>query len=738
MNRLNLILMILLTLAVSTESSAAVNHRYTFNDNADDVVGGLTSTLVGDASVSGGELLLDGTDDWLEMDAAGIAANTYSELTMEMWYTPTAGGNTGFTILSYLGGNNPDSTWMGINYFFMTSAREDNVSRAAICTNNTADPWATETGVNGTEYDDAVEHHMAASIDADKIYFYLDGDLVGTAELSEDNNLSDVSNELAYLGKGGYLNDPEWYGSINEFRIYDKVLNPNEVTYTNLIGPESLAGIVIRSSVPEYGADLVPLDQTLTWTTEASVAVDHYNVYFGSDPNIADSTISDVSSYDQLGSSAGKNLTSAEYTPASDITIENSTDYYWRIDTVAADSTVYQGTGRMYTTVPASPVLSDVSPQYQLTASGGTEDAVFSVTELSDVEGVNYQWYKVGDTEDVMLSDDAVYSGTATDTLTITGATPDEEGYYYCTAENYAGSDTSEDAPGRLVTRRLVHHYPLETINIDGETRTSPDAAGGADMSIVSEANDSDDGLDFPVTDPNVVNANIGQYSVFFNNSDAEDPNNAYGQYATLPEGIANYEDITISAWVYRNGGSEWQRIFGFGNDTSTYMYMTPDSGGDPGFRFVINDGTSEVVMETSTWVTSGQWHHVAVTLGGDTGRLFLNGEQIAMNESMTPNPNSFNPSNNLIGDSQWEADPYYNGLMDDFRIYSYALTPTEIAQLYTDIKTDEYICVPDENNPISYDVNGDCRVDLTDMVEIMSAWLDCGRVSEEACSWSY
>ena len=46
--------------------------------------------------------------------------------------------------------------------------------------------------------------------------------------------------------------------------------------------------------------------------------------------------------------------------------------------------------------------------------------------------------------------------------------------------------------------------------------------------------------------------------------------------YVQLPSGVANSTDITISAWVNWNGGADWQRIFDFGNNTTSYMFLTP------------------------------------------------------------------------------------------------------------------------------------------------------------------
>jgi hypothetical protein len=40
--------------------------------------------------------------------------------------------------------------------------------------------------------------------------------------------------------------------------------------------------------------------------------------------------------------------------------------------------------------------------------------------------------------------------------------------------------------------------------------------------------------------------------------------------YVTLPGGVADAVDITVAAWVNWDGGGNWQRIFDFGNNTTS------------------------------------------------------------------------------------------------------------------------------------------------------------------------
>jgi len=160
---------------------------------------------------------------------------------------------------------------------------------------------------------------------------------------------------------------------------------------------------------------------------------------------------------------------------------------------------------------------------------------------------------------------------------------------------------------------------------------------------------------------------------------------NGSNAYASLPSGIVSgLNDFTIAAWVKLNGSGGWQRIFDFGTGTTTNMFLTPQSGTGGVLRFAITTGGSgtEQRINAPTALSTGSWKHVAVTLSGTTGTLYVDGTAVATNASMTLKPSSLgNTTLNYIGRSQY-ADPYLNGAVDDFRIYDRALSAAEISAL--------------------------------------------------------
>lgn len=150
--------------------------------------------------------------------------------------------------------------------------------------------------------------------------------------------------------------------------------------------------------------------------------------------------------------------------------------------------------------------------------------------------------------------------------------------------------------------------------------------------------------------------------------------------YLQLPgdHPIATSEQITMAMWVYWREGNEWQRIFDFGNDTSQYFFLTPNSNAKT-LRFAITSGSGEQFIETDA-LLKNEWVHIAITLSDGEGKLYINGE-LAVTGAIDIVPSDFTPSQNYIGNSQW-PDPLFNGLIDELYINNVALSAEDIQDL--------------------------------------------------------
>ncbi len=242
------------------------------------------------------------------------------------------------------------------------------------------------------------------------------------------------------------------------------------------------------------------------------------------------------------------------------------------------------------------------------------------------------------------------------------------------------------------VTMGTTYHYVVTASNAQGESPASNQATAVVSDLVAHLKFDETSGstaTDFSGNSWNATLVNGPSFGPGFLKNGLNLPNTA-AQHATLPVGVVSgLNDFTISAWVKIGAFSTYARIFDFGSGTTSYMMLTPQytTGTNAAkMRFAITTSSNggEQQLNSSSAIPLNTWAHVAITLSGSTGRLYLNGVQVGSNTGITLRPSSLgNTTQNYLGRSQW-ADPYFTGAIDDFRIYARALSAAELTTLAT------------------------------------------------------
>lgn len=149
-------------------------------------------------------------------------------------------------------------------------------------------------------------------------------------------------------------------------------------------------------------------------------------------------------------------------------------------------------------------------------------------------------------------------------------------------------------------------------------------------------------------------------------------------QYVSLPSGIGALR--TYSAWVKWAGGNEWQRIFDFGQNDIRYAMLTAKANsGNLRFEITPNGSGETRDLDSPNPLPINVWTHVAVTLDGRQAVMFINGRAVAVNSSVNLLPSDIMGTANYLGRSQFPADPYFTGEMDNVEISSETLPIEQI-----------------------------------------------------------
>ncbi|WP_219813180.1 LamG-like jellyroll fold domain-containing protein [Rathayibacter sp. AY2B7] len=161
--------------------------------------------------------------------------------------------------------------------------------------------------------------------------------------------------------------------------------------------------------------------------------------------------------------------------------------------------------------------------------------------------------------------------------------------------------------------------------------------------------------------------------------------------YLTVPNGLfQGVTQTTVSAWTKWSGtgGFQWLWCLGISPDAASAFAPSFDGGSARAIIKQLKDG-GETGVSSSSPLQKDQWVNVAATMDGTTVTLYLNGLQVATAPASVDLAKqlysaSASKSGN-IGRALWNVHPYFDGAIDDFRVYDRALTAAQVRGLAGD-----------------------------------------------------
>ena len=579
--------------------------------------GTLTGATRTAAGRFGSALSFDGAGDWVTTpDANSLDLTT--AMTLEAWVNPSA--ITGWRTAVLKEGTG------GLSYGLYANSSSNRPSANVHIGSSELDTRGTAQLALNTW------SHLAATYDGANLRLYVNGTLVATRPTT--GALALGSGPLR-IGGNSFAGDEFFTGLIDEVRVYQRVLTAGEIQVDM-----GSAIVSADASPPTAPTGLTATggigSATLGWTAASDdVGVVRYNVHrsatSGFTPTVANrvAQVTTGTSHVDTGVAPGT--------------------WFYKVTAQDAAGNVGPASAQASATATAdttAPSVSLTAPAAGATVVGPVH-LTANATDNVAVAGVQFKvdGANVG-AEDTTAPYDVTWDTTAATNTTHT-----------ITAVARDGSGNQTTSAGRTVT---VNNPPVDTTGLV--------AAFGFEEGTGAAVNDAS----IANNDGSITGASwspAGRFGSALSFDGVDDRINvADSSSLDLTNGM------TLEAWVHPDQNAGWRTVVmkEAGGDLAYSMYSSAWSDRPSGHVFT--GGERDTRAPASLPV--GTWSHLAVTFDGTTLRLYVDGTQVsstAVGGTVLTSTGALRIGGNAI----WGE--YFKGMIDEVRVYSRALTATEI-----------------------------------------------------------
>ncbi len=248
--------------------------------------------------------------------------------------------------------------------------------------NNDSGSW----GFRGGDYVADNEWTFATlTIEPDRATFYVNG--VAGAVNAITHSSATWDGALWLGGDNTYNGDRSMTGALDDVSLFSRALTIDEIQdiMKGLADPA-----VAASPSPQNNGTDVLRDVTLAWTAGESAT--KHDVYLGT----SEADVETASRADALGVLISQGQTAANYDAGR---LEFGQTYYWRVDEVATDGTIYTGTVWSFTVEPFTYPIENI-----VATSNGTDDGVSTPDKTIDGSGLTADGTHSTDAADMWLA----------------------------------------------------------------------------------------------------------------------------------------------------------------------------------------------------------------------------------------------------------------------------------------------------------------------------------------------
>ena len=139
-----------------------------------------------------------------------------------------------------------------------------------------------------------------------------------------------------------------------------------------------------------------------------------------------------------------------------------------------------------------------------------------------------------------------------------------------------------------------------------------------------------------------------------------------------------NQTTIADHAHIVNKGGFNSEDM---GKNMNYGIWLSKNGNIQGGFE---TESGKNLQVSSPIKYNDGKWHYVLLTYNGSLLRLDLDGKQISTKNTNGAIPDTAGEQPLRIGANSLDKDKFYNGSIDEIRIWNRGLTDSEISQIYT------------------------------------------------------
>jgi len=153
--------------------------------------------------------------------------------------------------------------------------------------------------------------------------------------------------------------------------------------------------------------------------------------------------------------------------------------------------------------------------------------------------------------------------------------------------------------------------------------------------------------------------------------------------YATIDfsNSDGDYPKFSVATWIYWGTKEGAQTILNEQNADT--LWLNVDTSGNDKLNVYLGDTTNTGYHNSNNTITRGQWNHIMITYDDDVDELKLYINEVLDSTITTSGIPNFDTSITMGIREDKVANTYFDGQIDDVKIFNYALTPLQIKTEY-------------------------------------------------------